>query len=88
MESALRDVNRLLAVTACRERLRKRRLSSCAAIGSGALLALMALTAALGYFFNHREWIWLETLPLVGALGGLISSLRRAPKVSQALESL
>jgi len=87
VESALREVNRLLAVTACRERLRKRRLAYLATAG---LIGLGALIF-LGAFLHHlhlQEWIWLVLVPLVGALGGLISSQRRVQSIPSVGESL
>ena len=87
VESALREVNRLLAVTACRERLRKRRLRAVAIIGLIVLGALICLTAVLRHL-NLREWIWLVLVPLVGALGGLISSQRRVQSIPSVGESM
>jgi hypothetical protein len=87
VESALREVNRLLAVTACRERLRKRRLAYLATAGLIALGALIFLGAFLRHL-NLREWIWLALVPLVGALGGLISSQRRVQSIPSVGESL
>jgi hypothetical protein len=52
VESALREVHRLLAVTACRERPRKRRLAYVAAIGVIALGALIAITV----FVRHMDF--------------------------------
>ena len=45
----------------------------------------------LGAFLRHlnlREWIWLALVPLVGALGGLISSQRRVQSIPSVGESL
>lgn len=87
VESALREVNRLLAVTACRERLRKRRLAYVATIGLFALSALITLAAFLRHM-DFQQWIWLVLIPLVGALGGLISSQRRVQSIPSVGESL
>jgi hypothetical protein len=87
VESALREVNRLLAVTACRERLRKRRLAYVATIGLITLGALIAITAFLRHM-DFQQWIWLVLVPLVGALGGLISSQRRVQSIPSVGESL
>ncbi len=87
VESALREVNRLLAVTACRERLRKRRLPYVATIGLIALGTLIALTVFLLHM-DFQQWIWLVLVPLVGALGGLISSQRRVQSIPSVGESL
>jgi hypothetical protein len=84
VESALREVNRVLAVTACRERLRKRRLPWVAGIGLIVLVALIGLTAWLR---GMEQWIWLVIVPLVGALGGLISSQRRVQSIPSVGES-
>jgi hypothetical protein len=87
VESALREVHRLLAVTACRERLRKRRLAYVATIGLIALGALIALTAFLRHM-DFQQWIWLILVPLIGAVGGLISSQRRVQSIPNVGESL
>ena len=87
VETALREVNRLLAVTACRERLRKRRLGYVAFIGLIALITLIILTAVLRHL-GFRECLWLVAVPLVGALGGLISSQRRVQSIPTVGESL
>jgi len=92
--SALREVYRLLAVTACRERLRKRRLAYVAGIGLPILGILIGLTAFLRHMEFHQwnmefqQWIWLVVVPLVGALGGLISSQRRVQSIPSVGESL
>jgi len=90
VESALREVNRLLAVTACRERLRKRRLIAVAWIGIIGLIALGALIVLTAYLrdLDLQEWPWLVPVPLVGALGGLISSQRRVQSIPSVGESL
>jgi hypothetical protein len=87
VESALREVYRLLAVTACRERLRKRRLQYVGIIGLIALIVLLILTGVLGNL-DFRDWAWLVPVPLVGALGGLISSQRRVQSIPSVGESL
>jgi hypothetical protein len=87
VESALREVNRLLAVTACRERLRKRRLAFVAWIGLPIMVVLIVLTAFLRNMV-FQQWIWLVLVPLVGALGGLISSQRRVQSIPSVGESL
>ena len=87
VESALREVNRLMAVTACRERLRKRRLEYVSIIGLTALIALIILTAVLRHM-GFRESLWLLPVPLVGALGGVISSQRRVQSIPSVGESL
>jgi len=86
-EAALREVNRLMAVTACRERLRKRRLAYVASMGLITLVALIVLAAILRDLKFH-QWIWLVLVPLVGALGGLISSQRRVQDIPRVGESL
>jgi hypothetical protein len=90
VESALREVNRLLAVTACRERLRKRRLGAVAWIGIGGLSALGALIISVVHWrqLDFQDWPWLALVPLVGALGGLISSQRRVQSIPSVGESL
>jgi hypothetical protein len=87
VESALREVYRLLAVTACRERLRKRRLAVVAYIGLLSVGALIILTAFLRQM-DFNQWIWLVVVPLTGALGGLISSQRRVQNIPNVGESL
>jgi uncharacterized membrane protein YoaK (UPF0700 family) len=69
-----------------RERLRKRRLVFVGSIGLLALVALIILTAVL----QSLGWrsLWLVPVPLVGALGGLISSQRRVQDIPSVGESL
>ena len=87
VESLLREINRLLAVTACRERLRKRRqLRLVWFIGITVLLLLIVL--AVVYHLDCRGVLWTMPVPLMGALGGFISSQRHVQSIASVGESL
>src|SRR5437667_834025 len=87
VESLLREINRLLAVTACRERLRKRRqLRLVWFIGITVLLLLIVL--AVVHHLDCRGVLWTMPVPLMGALGGFISSQRHVQSIASVGESL
>jgi len=87
VELGLREVNRLMAVSACRERLRKRRLTWLVVIISLAVLLLMGV---LIRFFDTGQSGLLVMVPviLMGALGGLVSSQLRVQSIPNVGESL
>jgi hypothetical protein len=96
VESTLREVYRLLAVTACRERLRKRRLLKLllfVAVAVFLFLGMLGYILARNFSLHGRQNLSLlvsvmVSVPLMGALGGIISSQRRVQSVPQVGESV
>lgn len=90
VESMLREMYRLIAVTACRERLRKRRLTGLVSYIGVIGLVLFSLLILFAYFHHLKAESVLRFMPvpLMGALGGFISSQRRMQSIAGVGESL
>jgi hypothetical protein len=92
VESLLREVNRLQAVNACRERLRKRRLLRLIVFIGATVLVLFIMFVTVAAFSQGFDWkrkvLCLMVVPFIGALGGMISSQRHVQSIPGVGESL
>ena len=68
VESSLREVYRLLAVTACRERLQEMLTGGCC-VDRTAFLDRSDHPYCIPGQMHFQQWIWLVLVPLTGALG-------------------